>query len=535
MRIESSLTEESLEFNSQTLEVSQSESIYYDFSKSHLGKNDYETIKDQIVSKGLVKKIEDMWRGEKVNFTEERPVLHYLLREKSILEEVEAFANSSQQEETPKKAKHDSEDLIEAAKNEISEELKKICTFTKDFKNLKGVTEKSFDTIVNIGIGGSDLGPRMVTEALQFYSEDRKVHFISNVDSSDTIKTFRSLDPEKTLFIVVSKTFTTIETIENFKLALSLFKSMLQNKYTEHDICSRHFVAVSSNIPETDKYGIKTVFKMWDFVGGRYSLWSAVGLSISLYIGFDNYLKLLKGASAADKEFYTNKEKSIPMKMAINELYYTSKGFNNKCIVSYDSYLELFYKYLQQAEMESNGKHGSKQMIIWGGVGTDVQHSFFQLLHQGEQNVYLEFLCPRKNINIESYKDDKVAQAVKENAEMINYHHKLLVASCFAQSRSLLIGKRSGDINNHFEGDKPSVTIMYSMMSPEVLGAMLAVYEHKIFIHGIFYDINSFDQFGVQLGKTITNDLIKSIMDNESSSENLDLSTKELIKKLTGK
>ena len=204
----------------------------------------------------------------------------------------------------------------------------------------------------------------------------------------------------------------------------------------------------------------------------------------------------MKGASKADKDFFEKKIDSIPAKLAVNELFYISKGFNNKCLACYDSYLGLMYKYLQQAEMESNGKHGSKQMIIWGGVGTDVQHSFFQLLHQGEQDIYLEFLCPIRNISTENRFPTN-----PNNKKQVEYQHKLLTSACLAQSMSMMVGKHSDDINVHYEGNKPSVTILYSKLTPETIGAIIAVYEHKIFFEGIYFNINSFDQFGVSLGK----------------------------------
>lgn len=520
MTIVSRLTEEAVEDNPKPLELPGGEYVYYDLSKSHITENDLELIKRRLLNNGFVSKIEQMWSGECINFTENRPVLHHLLRSRDVLDEAERCL---EREHQPKRVKDDDSGVIGAAKSEIVEELVKIAQFSSNFRNLRGVTGRELDTIVNIGIGGSDLGPRMVADALQFYATDRRVHFISNVDGADSVKIFRSIDPEKTLFVVVSKTFTTIETIENFKLVLGLFKSRVGNKFSGTEICSRHFVAVSSNTGETEKYGIKTVFKMWDFVGGRYSLWSAVGLSICLFVGFDNYMRLLRGASVADEEFYANKEDSISARMAINELFYISKGYNNKCLVCYDSYLGLMYKYMQQAEMESNGKHGSRQMIIWGGVGTDVQHSFFQLLHQGEQSVYLEFLCPASSIVSRSTDPE-----IEENREMIEHHHKLLVASCIAQSRSLLVGKQSEDINHHFEGDKPSVTILYSRLTPETLGAIIAAYEHKIFAEGVYFGINSYDQFGVELGKALTHEVMEEIGGGTQSGK-LDPSSRKLL------
>lgn len=526
MRISENLKEADVKGNSFDLDLNNGDFIHYDLSKTHCTEDSKVEIKNKILNSDLNLKIEGMKCGKNINYTEKRPVLHYLLREEGILKEVEARL-SNQESTNAKRAK--TNEFLDSIKEEVIEELIKISSFTNEFKSMCGITGKPLKNIVNIGIGGSDLGPRMITSALEYYSQGSKVYFISNIDPSETLKVFKEIDVESTLFIVVSKTFTTIETIENFKFSLGLIKESLSDQFTEEQICNKHFVAVSSNVEEVSKYGIEVVFKMWDFVGGRYSLWSAVGLSISLYIGFNNYLRLLKGASVADKDFFENKIESVSGKLAVNELFYISKGYNNKCIVCYDSYLSLMYKYMQQAEMESNGKHGSKQMIIWGGVGTDVQHSFFQLLHQGEQDIYLEFLCPIKNISTEC--DFPKGEA---NKNQIKYQHKLLTAACLAQSMSMMEGKHSKDINVHYEGNKPSVTIMYSKLTPETLGAMVAVYEHKIFIEGIYFNINSFDQFGVSLGKTIATELIKE-MDQEEPSSKIDQSTLKLIKYLRKK
>lgn len=528
MRILENLKESGSKINSFDLNLDNGEFIHYDLSKTHCTEEHQMEIKNKILNLDLNLKIEAMKSGKNINYTEKRPVLHYLLREESVLREVESRL-SNQEETNSKKAKIENKEFLDPIKEEVIEELIKISSFTNGFKDMKGVTGKSLKNIVNIGIGGSDLGPRMVTSALEYYSQGSKVHFISNIDPSETLKVFKELDVESTLFIVVSKTFTTVETIENFKLSLGLIKEVLKDQFTEEQICNKHFVAVSSNVEEVSKYGIEIIFKMWDFVGGRYSLWSAVGLSISLYIGFDNYLKLLKGGSVADKDFFENKINSVAGKLAVNELFYVSKGFNNKCIVCYDSYLSLMYKYMQQAEMESNGKHGSKQMIIWGGVGTDVQHSFFQLLHQGEQDIYLEFLCPIRNVSSEC--DFPLGES---NKNQIKYQHGLLSSACLAQSMSMMIGKHSDDINVHYEGDKPSVTILYSKLTPETLGAIIAVYEHKIFIEGIYFNINSFDQFGVSLGKTIATELMKK-MNQEKQVTEVDQSTQQLIEYLKKK
>lgn len=502
------------------LNLEDGESLMYDFTKTHLGAEEFKETRKKMRECRVEQKMEEMWTGEPINYTEKRPVLHYLLRDPDAVNKREEGAK---RECSPTRKK---------AINEINEELGKIKAFCGEFKSMVGITGKQLDTIVNIGIGGSDLGPRMATKALHHYSENKKVAFISNVDGNAALEVFSGIDPEKTLFVVVSKTFTTAETMANFKLALNLFMNRTGLKDSKR-ICNQHFVAVSSNLDEVKKYGIERVFAMWDYVGGRYSLWSAVGLSIALYIGFENYLKLLKGASEADKEFKRNKTESIPAAMACVEYFYSMNGYNNKCIATYDIYLELLYKYLQQAEMESNGKIGSKQMIIWGGTGTVVQHSFFQQLHQGDQDVYVEFLLPAMSIHgSKSENNKKCCENNEEVKSLLNEHQNMLIANCLAQSRAFMVGKHSDDKNKYFPGDRPSTTILYSRLTPSVLGAILAIYEHKIFVLGLLYKINSFDQFGVQLGKDIAKELEGPIKSGEEDSSAYDPSTLNLIEEI---
>ncbi|EOB13893.1 glucose-6-phosphate isomerase [Nosema bombycis CQ1] len=486
---------------SKTLRIGE-ESIYFDFSKTHLSevglKNFFKIMDDRRV----YSKIKGMFEGEKINFTENREVLHVYLRDKEVLNSIKTG-----------KAPEDSR------KQDIYNELLKMKNFIEKIDNgeFKGVTNKKINTIVNIGIGGSDLGPRMVCEALRAYSKpNMNVFFISNIDATDTIEVFKKIDPESTLFIVVSKTFTTLETIENFQLALRYMSDCL--KKPKEEVSKHHFVAVSSNIEETKKHNIENVFAMWDFVGGRYSLWSPVGLIIALYIGFDKFIEMLEGASLVDEEFKSTKDQdNIEIFHAIIELYYSSKDYDNKCIVPYDQYLEKFYLYLQQAEMESNGKYSEEDtgMIIWGGVGTNVQHSFFQLLHQGTRKILSEFLFPMSPLHEE-----------KE-------HHFMVLSNCIGQSRALMLGKEGDKSKDFFEGDKPSITIAYSKLSPRILGALLAHYEHKIFVQGIYWNINSFDQFGVTLGKTIAKELLEDIKNRPS--ESFDESTNMLLKKIEKK
>ncbi|KAI4291174.1 glucose-6-phosphate isomerase [Pancytospora philotis] len=512
------------------LAITESDYLFYDMSKTHLTSADVSRIGAELEQRGLGQRTEDMWRGKPVNYTEKRPVLHYMLREKGILDRIEAHMRDSKKdagadEQTKRQKTGDEAETLEENRTKIFNELVKIHDFCEEIKSMQGVTGRPIDTIVSIGIGGSDLGPRLVTDALGVYGEGPAVHFISNVDSSDALRVLRKIDVACTLFIVVSKTFTTAETMENLGLVRLYSSEKLGDASGGilEEFRSRHFVAVTANREEAQRQGIARVFDMWDFVGGRYSLWSAAGLSIALHIGFGNYVRLLRGASAADEEFRKNRADSIPVRLAINELYYIEKGYNNKCIVPYDSYLGLLYKYLQQAEMESNGKEGSGQMIIWGGTGTDVQHSFFQLLHQGEQSILTEFLLPVSSLY--SRGSDMGAELRKAVAQ----HHAMLAANCFSQSRSLMVGRESAEAHKRERGDKPSVTILYSMLTPEVLGAIIAVYEHKIFVEGVYFGINSFDQFGVQLGKDIALELYAYMTEGKGG---VDPSTESLIGRL---
>ncbi|KAF7684645.1 putative glucose-6-phosphate isomerase [Astathelohania contejeani] len=477
------------------------EFIYADYMKTHLEEDNLVSLLKKIDYKD---KIEEMFTGKEINFTENRKVLHVALRDKNVVGKLQG-ANI----------------VLEEPYLSIYNELQKIRKFTDKFLNseLIGVTGRPLRTVVNIGIGGSDLGPRMVCHALQSYKQDVEVHFISNVDPTDLNLVFEQINPEETLFIVVSKTFTTAETIANATHALSKCANLL--KTAESEITKNHFVAVSANTNEVKKFGIENIFTMWDFVGGRYSLWSSVGLIISLYIGFNNFLELLAGASVMDEHFRNDPiESNIPILHAVVELFYNNEcGYNNKCVLPYDQYLLHLPAYLQQAEMESNGKSASREgkvnqktgMIIWGGIGTNSQHSFFQLLHQGTRKILAEFLLPLSPLAEDAFSKE---------------HHAMLVANCLAQSRALMIG-RPGPLERHFDGNKPSITLCYSKLTPEILGALIALYEHKIFIQGIFWNINSFDQFGVELGKHIALEIYDEIRGGVGNSDN---STKEVIK-----
>jgi len=568
MKITDLQSEKRVQECTQRINVSNDEFILYDFCKTHLTEDDRKNYKEKLLESGLHEKIEMMWRGDSVNYTENRSVLHYVLRDKEVLENIGGFVAKNGGHHNHQPVAYTS---IPDIKKEVYEELVKIYQFSSEFRSLTGITGKEMNCIVNIGIGGSDLGPRMATAALSYYSLQRKVYFISNVDCTDTINVMSAVDPERTLFIVVSKTFTTAETMKNYELCLKLLAAKLNGGgtgkeraaavYKERDIIKKHFVAVSANLEEVGRRGFDTtrVFKMWDFVGGRYSLWSAVGLSIALYVGFENYLRLLRGASAADANFYEAKENSVSAELAAIELYYIDRGYNNTCIVAYDSYLSLLYRYLQQAEMESNGKKGSGQMIVWGGVGTDAQHSYFQLIHQGEQKILCQFLIGIENLSAtgrernravgtseeregdaagsskfipedETHKRGKFVSEdgtheneISECLGMYQEHQDILFSNFVAQGHSLMVGRKSAEEGKYFPGDKPSIGIVYSRLSPETLGGILAVYEHKIFTEGVYFRINSFDQFGVQLGKDIAKDveaLIKEGTDGLGGANN---------------
>lgn len=491
--------------------------LYFDFSKTHVTDQDLDNMLKKLNQLNLQNKIKDMFDGKKINYTENKQVLHVLLRDKEILD---ALCENERNQTDKIKSKNcdlnDTKCNLEDIKTTIYDELIKMKNFSKDLREGKmlGATGQKIDTVVNIGIGGSDLGPKFVCDALKYYADGLiQVDFISNIDATATVEVFKKINPEKTLFIVVSKTFTTLETLKNMELC---YKYMVKAINKERScIFKHHFVAVSANTDEVKKYKIENIFDMWDFVGGRYSLWSAVGLSICCYLGFDNFYKLLKGASIVDENFKKMSNMNTTIIHAMVELYYSNINFNNKCIVTYDQYLEKMYLYLQQAEMESNGKYSKETntgMIIWGGVGTDVQHSFFQLLHQGTREILTEFLFPFESLHNE-----------KE-------YHNMLLSNCFAQSMALMEGKRSKNENDNFLGNKPSITIGYSKLCPITLGALIAHYEHKIFVQGIYWEINSFDQFGVTLGKKIATNVLKSF--ENKINEEFDPSTAKLLQKV---
>ena len=455
---------------------------------------------------GVKQAIDSMFNGEKINATENRAVLHVALRNLTDAAIVV-----------------DGHDVMP----EVNAVLQKIKRFSEKIRagKWKGYTGKKITDIVNIGIGGSDLGPVMVTEALAPYGhKDLAVHFISNVDGTHISETLKNLDPETTLFMVASKTFTTQETMTNAFSARDWF--LAHAKKQIH--VAGHFVAISTNAEAVADFGIDrdNMFIFWDWVGGRYSLWSAIGLSIACYIGFDNFRELLQGAQAMDRHFKSEPfEKNIPVLLALIGVWYNNFfGAQSEVILPYDQYLHRFPAYFQQGNMESNGKSidrsGEKLTypsgpIIWGEPGTNGQHSFYQLIHQGTRLIPADFLAP----------------AVSHNP--LGDHHRILLSNFFAQTEALMNGKtreeveaelkRDGKSDDEikrlapykiFDGNKPTNSILFQKLTPATLGSLVAMYEHKIFVQGVIWNIFSFDQWGVELGKQLAKKIQPELADD---------------------
>lgn len=466
--------------------------LYLDYSKNRINDKTMKYLLNLTKEVKLKDKIDAMFSGEKINKTENRAVLHVALRNR---------------QNTPIYV--DGQNVMPEI-NAVLAKMKKFSDAVR-FGEFKGATGKKLTSIVNIGIGGSDLGPFMATTALkEYWAKDMKCYFISNIDGSACEDVFAEIDPETTLFVVVSKTFTTIETLTNARTC----RKWLVEALGEHAV-AKHFVAVSTNAAEVAKFGINTdnMFEFWNFVGGRYSMWSAVGLSIALMIGMDNFEKMLDGANAMDIHFKnTEFEHNIPVILALLGIWYNNFfGFKEQGIVPYDQDLRFLPKYLQQLDMESNGKSVSMNNkfvqyatgpVLFGGAGTDVQHSFFQLLHQGTGIVPLDFIVP----------------AISHNE--IGDHHEILVANALAQGEALMRGKTVQEAANElaktgkskeeisalkryksFAGNRPTNTIVIKKLDPYTLGMLVAMYEHKVFVQGVIWNIDSFDQMGVELGK----------------------------------
>ncbi len=449
--------------------------VSLDFSKNRITSQTLELLVALAKETKLDEAITAKFNGAVINETENRQVLHTALRDFTKMKpEVEA---------TLSQMKQFSQTIIDGTH--------------------KGYTGKAITDIVNIGIGGSDLGPAMVTEALSYYKNHLNVHYISNVDGDHVCEILQKLEPQTTLFIIVSKTFTTQETLTNATTVREWFLQQAGEK-----AIAQHFVAVSTNLSAVASFGIlpQNTFTMWDWVGGRFSLWSAVGLSTCCAIGYSNFELLLKGAYKMDCHFKSSEfSQNIPVILGLLSIWYTNFfKTETQAVLPYTQYLSKFVDYLQQASMESNGKsvdrNGSKITyqtgpVVWGNTGTNAQHAFIQLLHQGTLLIPTDFILCKASLH------------GKEN------HQDILVANCLAQTQALLMGTHGEDIANpykEFQGNKPSNLILIDQLSPESLGSLLAMYEHKIFVEGAILNIYSFDQFGVELGKKMANKQLRS-------------------------
>jgi glucose-6-phosphate isomerase len=495
------------------------EDILIDYSKNIITQ---ETLNDlfQLAKEcELENAIHSMFHGDKINKTENRSVLHVALRNLS------------------------NEPVISDGRN-VMPEVNKVIDQMKDFSGRllsgqwKGTTGKPITDIVNIGIGGSDLGPYMVTEALRPFWKNIHPHFVSNVDGTHIVETVKHLDPETTLFIIASKTFTTQETMTNAESAKQWF---LEKTNGKGDV-AKHFVAVSTNTQAVAAFGIdpQNMFVFWDWVGGRYSLWSSIGLSIICTIGYENFIQLLEGAHSMDNHFKSESlENNIPVILALIGIWY-GNFFDaaSEAILPYDQYLHRFAAYFQQGNMESNGKHvdrnGQPVMyqtgpVIWGEPGTNGQHAFYQLIHQGTRMIPCDFLAPSISYN------------------PIGNHHEILLSNFFAQTEALMMGKTEEEVRAElvkagvereeianilpyrvFTGNKPTNSILFKKLTPRTLGSLIAMYEHKIFVQGVIWNIYSFDQWGVELGKVLAKKILPELSSSESVSSH-DSSTNGLI------
>jgi glucose-6-phosphate isomerase len=495
------------------------EDILVDYSKNILNEEAFKLLMELAQEVDLKSAIESMFHGDKINETERRAVLHTALRNRSN-----------------KPVLVDGQDVMPEI-NRVLEQMKKFSEGVRGGQ-WKGFSGKPIQDIVNIGIGGSDLGPVMVTEALHPYWSNITPHFVSNVDASHITEVLNKVDPETTLFIIASKTFTTQETMTNAETARSWF----MEKTNQRGEVAKHFVAVSTNQEAVTAFGIapENMFVFWDWVGGRYSLWSSIGLSIVCTIGYENFVQMLDGAHAMDNHFKdTPFEKNVPVILAMIGVWYNNFfGAASEAILPYDQYLHRFAAYFQQGNMESNGKSIDREgnpvlyqtgPIIWGEPGTNGQHAFYQLIHQGTKLIPCDFLAP----------------AISQNPN--GDHHEKLLSNFFAQTEALMMGKTENDVRQEltatglpaseiafqtsfrvFEGNRPSNSIMFKKLTPRTLGSLLAMYEHKIFVQGIIWNIFSFDQWGVELGKVLAKKILPELKTAEPVSGH-DPSTNGLI------
>lgn len=497
------------------------EDILFDYSKNRIDEQTIALLIQLARECKLEEAIEAMFDGSPINQTENRAVLHTALRNVSS-----------------KSIKVDGQDVMPAV-NSVLNHMKEFSESVIN-GNWKGYSGKAITDIVNIGIGGSDLGPVMVTEALKAYKNHLNLHFVSNVDGTHIAEVLKTVNAETTLFLIASKTFTTQETMANAHSARDWFLSKGAN---ENDI-AKHFVALSTNTKAVQSFGIdpENMFEFWDWVGGRYSLWSAIGLSIALGVGYDNFYELLTGAHAADEHFKnTPFEENIPVIMAVLGIWYNNFfDAESHAILPYDQYMHRFAAYFQQGDMESNGKYVDRNgvpveyqtgPIIWGEPGTNGQHAFYQLIHQGTKMIPCDFIAPAQTHN------------------PIGDHHVLLLSNFFAQTEALMNGKMEDEVEEElsatgkseeeikalipfkvFEGNRPSNSFLIKKITPYTLGSLIALYEHKIFTQGVIWNIFSFDQWGVELGKQLAGKILPELRNNEDVISH-DGSTNGLINK----
>ncbi len=493
--------------------------ILLDYSKNRIDEDVMAALFDLARAAGVEERRDEMCEGEHINITEDRAVMHMALR-------------------------YQGDHPVPVDGKDVMPDIRAVLAHVESFSNavrngeIRGQTGEQFTDIVNIGIGGSDLGPAMVTLALEPYTRaDLRAHYVSNVDGAHIHDILKRLDPKKTLFIVASKTFTTDETMTNAGSARKWIADALGDAAV-----ADHFAAVSTNIPACQKFGIREdrIFGFWDWVGGRYSVWSAIGLPIALAVGYDNFAAFLKGADAMDRHFLsTPLEENLPVIMGLLGVWYRNVwGFSTHAVLPYDQRLSRFAAYLQQQDMESNGKSvtlagkpvaWSTGPIVWGEPGTNGQHAFYQLIHQGTDVIPADFLIAARP------------------HESLPPHHDKLVANVLAQSEALMLGKTEEEVvaelkaqgldkaaikelapHKVFPGNRPSNTLFYQQLTPETLGSLVALYEHKVFTQGVIWNVNSYDQWGVELGKQLAKALLPKV-EGKESGEGHDSSTQGLL------
>jgi glucose-6-phosphate isomerase len=475
--------------------------IFADLSKNHLDDTSQALLMQLARECGVEQQRDAMLRGDAINSTENRAVLHTLLRQKQAVSQLNIAETATENVANTDKLK------------DVHATLNAMLAYAEQVRADGQITD-----VVNIGIGGSDLGPQMAVLALQaFATTGKRFHFVSNVDGHELAATLKQLQARSTLFLIASKTFTTIETMTNAQSAKAWF---LAQGGTD---TARHFAALTTNVPAANAFGITTTFGFWDWVGGRYSLWSAIGLPIAIAIGADGFRQMLSGAADMDVHFATAPlEQNLPVRLGLLDVWQRNfQGYTSRCVAPYHSALRRLPAYLQQLEMESNGKRVDKEgktfsyatsPVVWGEPGTNGQHAFFQMLHQGTDVIPVEFI------------------AVKTPSHQLAGHHELLLANALAQAQAFLQGKADEGGHKHFPGNRPSSFFILDALTPSSFGALIALYEHRVFVCGAVWGINSFDQFGVELGKVLATDIAKRM--HSGDVQGLDASTAALLQRL---